>query len=479
VLSEPTNDSLDGLDREERLFADDPASYFDHSATKMHSLPRDQLDALQRTALARRFAELRDRIPVLAVMARDQGVERLAEIEDVVPLLFEHTVYKSFPPALIERGRFDDLTRWLDRLSIHDLSEVSVDGCSTLDSWFETLDAQTPLRVTHSSGTTGSMSFLPRSQPEWDLLGKTFRVGALGSVVGEDHSDSRFDVIWPTYRSGYTGMLRGADGLVRHLAGGEERFHAMDAGRMSADVMFFAGRLRAAVARGEVDSLHQLSPELSSRRAEFEATQRMLSECMPRFFEQVVANLQGRRVFVIATWNVMFEFATAGIDRGLRDVFAPDSSIWVGGGAKGQVVPPGWETTVEAFTGVPRLQHVYGMSEVMGVQFLCACERYHIQPWVIPYVLDPDTGEPRPREGIRTGRAAFFDLMAHTYWGGFITGDEVTIDWDPCPCGRTTPHVAKAINRYSDLRGGDDKITCAASADAHRDALEYLTAEIG
>jgi hypothetical protein len=65
--------------------------------------------------------------------------------------------------------------------------------------------------------------------------------------------------------------------------------------------------------------------------------------------------------------------------------------------------------------------------------------------------------------------------MAQTYWGGFISGDEVTISHDPCPCGRTTAHLARQIERYSDKRGGDDKITCVAAEDAHRAALEFLT----
>jgi hypothetical protein len=94
---------------------------------------------------------------------------------------------------------------------------------------------------------------------------------------------------------------------------------------------------------------------------------------------------------------------------------------------------------------------------------------------VIPFVLHPEDGTALPRTGVQTGRAAIFDLLPNSYWGGFITGDEVTADWDPCPCGWTTPHIERRIERFSDKRGGDDKITCAASDDAHRAALEFLT----
>jgi hypothetical protein len=32
-----------------------------------------------------------------------------------VPLLFAHTVYKSYPPSFVEKGRWDRLLQWLAR----------------------------------------------------------------------------------------------------------------------------------------------------------------------------------------------------------------------------------------------------------------------------------------------------------------------------------------------------------------------------
>jgi hypothetical protein len=75
-----------------------------------------------------------------------------------------------------------------------------------------------------------------------------------------------------------------------------------------------------------------------------------------------------------------------------------------------------------------------------------------------------------------TGRAAFFDLSAETRWGGFISGDEMTVEWDqPCACGQTTVYAHDGITRYSQKRGGDDKINCAATAGAHQEAMSFLT----
>ena len=238
--------------------------------------------------------------------------------------------------------------------------------------------------------------------------------------------------------------------------------------------MYLAGRVRAAQARGELDRL-EINPALRARREQFEREQRELLESLPRFIDRSIERLRGERVWVLATWNVLYAMAQAGLERGVENVFAPDSLVTTGGGAKGQIVPDDWEETVKRFVGVDRIQHAYAMTEMTGLSKLCEHGRYHWEPWVIPFVLDPSDGTLLPRSGVQTGRAAIFDLLPRSYWGGFVTGDEVTATWEPCPCGRTTAHIERRIERYSDKRGGDDKITCAASDDAHRAALEFLT----
>jgi len=128
------------------------------------------------------------------------------------------------------------------------------------------------------------------------------------------------------------------------------------------------------------------------------------------------------------------------------------------------------------FTGVSRMKGGYGMSELCASHAMCEHNHYHLAPWTITFVLDPDTSEILPRRGVVTGRAAFYDLLANSHWGGFITGDEITVHWDgDCPCGATSPYVEDNIGRYSEKRGGDDKISCAATPEAHREAMDFLT----
>ena len=81
---------------------------------------------------------------------------------------------------------------------------------------------------------------------------------------------------------------------------------------------------------------------------------------------------------------------------------------------------------------------------------------------------------PLPREGQQTGRAAFFDLSQDGAWGGIVSGDRITVDYAPCPCGRPTRPLAKKIQRVSEVTREDDKLTCAATPAAQAEALGYL-----
>jgi len=122
------------------------------------------------------------------------------------------------------------------------------------------------------------------------------------------------------------------------------------------------------------------------------------------------------------------------------------------------------------------------MSEMVAPSRACPAGHYHIPPWEIPFLLDPASGAQYPRTGTQSGRFACFDLNAETYWGGFVTGDAVTLSWgdtEPCGCGRIGPYVHRGIRRFSEAEGGDDKVTCAGAPEAHDNAINYLIQSMG
>jgi polygalacturonase len=124
-----------GIREDAVRMADDPPAFFGHSARAAHHVPRAEIEAMQLAALQERFAALRDGVAVLKAAADEQGIDRIASLDDGGRLLFPHTVYKSYPVSLLERNRFDQMTKWLSRLTTIDLSGADVGGCDGIDSW--------------------------------------------------------------------------------------------------------------------------------------------------------------------------------------------------------------------------------------------------------------------------------------------------------------------------------------------------------
>jgi hypothetical protein len=192
------------------------------------------------------------------------------------------------------------------------------------------------------------------------------------------------------------------------------------------------------------------------------------------FIREMVPQLAGKKVMALGITSMFFEIARSGLEAGAQAAFAPGSAVVGGGGAKGMVLPDDAEEIIARFFGVERMRGSYGMTEQNFFLNNCEHDRYHVPPWVAVILLDGETGQPLPRDGVQTGRASFFDVSQDGAWGGIVSGDRVTVDFTPCPCGRKTLHLDKTIQRFSELQGGDDKITCAATPGAQDEALGFL-----
>lgn len=460
-------------------FMNHPLAYCEESITAMHSIPRDDLEEMQREAMMRRFAEHRESIEMVGKLADRLGITSVEKFDDMVPLMFSHTAYKAYPAALLDNKRWDLLTRWLNKLTCYDLSQVDVSGAETIDDWLDCLESQTPVQLVTSSGTTGTFSIIPKDDDttvEGMRIWKMMVFQTFGKVPTEDELRPAVDIIWPNFSEGRFGMTRMVPWLKREFTGGDEsRFHALYSGAMDTELMFLANKMRAAAAKGELDRL-ELDPKLAARKDEFIAMQARQATEVPEFLTRLTTELAGKRVFMLNTYPLMYALASAGLAEGVRADFAPNSVILTGGGAKGQVLPDDYMDVIREFYGVPRIQEGYTFSEHNGVHFACEQNRYHIQPWVIPYVLDPVTNEPLPRSGRQTGRFAVYDVYNQSHWGGVMTGDEVTIEFtEPCSCGRTSVSIDHDIMRFSEKKDADeDKISCAATHEVQNEAIDFL-----
>lgn len=410
----------------------DPALFWDLSVTGMYEIPLEELHEIQRSALINRFQQLVDKIPMVRRLADNQNIHAIASVEEAAPLLFQHSIYKSYPLSLLENARFDRLTQWLDKLTTYDLSGLDASSIDTIDDWIDLIDASTPIRIRHSSGTSGKLSFLPGGPTDYEtgIRGLAAYFQGFGSEEDAGAVDlSAVPFIFASYRSGAMHQHRLLDAMVEQVfAGDDAMIVALNPGRMSADALSLGGRLAAAEARGELGSI-SLSPKLMQRRDEFISARANVAEQARAFFETMAQRFAGRQVAVMGSIGQLFDVAQSGIDKGLSHVFSPNSLIMMGGGMKGRQLPEDWYTTVTRFLGVPDVRDGYGMTELVAATRSCPEGHYHLPPAYIPYVLDPETGAQLPRSGSQTGRFGVYDLSRREMWGGFLTGDEVTVRW--------------------------------------------------
>lgn len=467
------------LEREAERWMNDPYEHFGYHNTKIHSLPREEVEAVQLAAMNLRLAERREQVQMLKKLADGQGIDAIGSLEDMAPLLMPHDIYKSYPVSLLAKQQYGKLNQWLTKLTRYDPDQIDVSDCDSIDSWLTKLRENTPLDVGASSGSSGTCSFYPKSKRDYFLSMMGMRV-QLAQKFGEDPKpgdlDDKIHAIIPLYRDGHASM--GAFGKYScevFAKGDPDYWHYCFDFKLSSDLMWLAARLRAAQAQGDVSKV-DVPASLLARREEWERQQKDMPAQQLAFVQRMVKELAGERVFVMSTSNLLYSVAKRGLEEGISGVFAPDSVFMGGGGAKGVPLPDDLEEVICKFFNTDRMISSYGMTEMNSFSVLCDHDRYHILPWVTPYLLDLDSGQPLPRVGKQTGRASFFDMTADSCWGGLVTGDVVTIDWDrPCECGRTSYAMEKQINRVSEIQGGDDKISCAATPQAQADAMDFLT----
>jgi hypothetical protein len=467
------------IEQEAERWMNDPYEHFGYHNTKIHSLPREQVEAVQLAAMNLRLQERRGQVKMLEKLADSQGIAQINSLDDMAPLLMAHDIYKSYPVSLLAKQQFTKLNGWLGKLTRYSLEDVDVSQCDSIDSWLTKIREETPLDVGASSGSSGTCSFYPKSKRDYSLSMMGLRV-QLAQKFGQDPKPSdikgKIHAIIPLYRDGHASMgAFGKYSLEAFGKGDPDFWHYCFDFKLSSDLMWLAARLRAAAASGDASKV-DVPPSLLARREEWEQAQKEMPAQQLAFVNRMIEKLQGERVFVMSTSNLLYAAAKRGLAEGLSGVFAPDSVFMGGGGAKGVPLPDDLEEVIEKFFNTKRMISAYGMTEMNSFSALCEHDRYHVLPWVAVYLLDLDSGQPLSRAGQQSGRAAFFDMTADSCWGGIVTGDMVTVDWDhQCECGRTSVALEKTISRVSEQQGGDDKISCAATPQAQAEAMDFLT----
>ncbi|MFE9442211.1 hypothetical protein ACFYO2_25130 [Streptomyces sp. NPDC006602] len=418
----------------------------------------EDLREVQLEAAREAFAALRERIPLLRTRAQETGVHEITGLDDLVPLLFSHTSYKSYPVSLITAGRWDRLLRWYTTVSAVEPSDVDMDGVRDIDEWTERITAAGH-RPYITSGTSGKVSFLNCDASDLSFL----------------HDILENLTCWPDplppkpTRRGY--LLAPASGPMRSVDG--FRWHAEVFARpgethlLTEDPMRVSELMSSALLRRRMAEGTATPQEISSFENASTAREEELGAAVERIVEDIAAH-RDEPLLIAGMNNQQFALIQALRARGVPDgSLHPDTLVLSGGGNKGRALPDDYQAQFAAFYDGVRRVRSYGMTELQGSCLACEKGNYHVPPWVIPLVLD-EAGEKLldPGRGVVEGRFAFLDVSLEGRWGGLISGDRVFVDFSPCDCGRAGPVVLPDIQRYGDL-GGDDKITCAATLDSY------------
>lgn len=427
-----------------------------------YNLSHAELRDTQIAAINERFQSRKVHIKLLRHRAEQAGIKEVSRLDDVVPLLFPHTVYKSYPENFLMEEKWDRLSRWLDTVATHRVPPIDPATLSGIDDWVEKLK-ESDHYVSCSSGTTGKSAMLVASgqdmawckreavaayawgsgvQPAQDR-----RLFGLGAVALVPRNQATSEAYTEAYQNPDVAQFRSS-------------MPPITVGSLTQMVI-----LRKKIADGSAKPEElQAFETLSAERQE--AINRAVSETAA-----AIVDARHDKLHLTGLWANLYTLAEAVRELGFsaKD-FHPENSIYVGGGLKRAALPSNYrEFVYETFNIAAERNYVnYSMQELHSGMPRCRQGgRYHIPPWVVPLILDKNGDQLLPIvDDEYEGRAAFFDLSIDGRWGGVISGDKVSIDFRPCACGAKGPSIRDNIVRYSDLEG-DDKIGCAGTVDAY------------
>lgn len=422
--------------------------------------PWPDIEARQLEAARELFVERRDQIPVLRRRADDSGVTEIRTLDDLVPLLFAHTAYKSYPPSFVAQGRWDRLLQWMQTLSVAKVTDVDVEGVTDVDDWMERLRAAGHM-VLATSGSGGKVSFLNHTREDAEKKRRHYRRMSGWPFVKADNSRVVF----------LTSPSRGPNSAIEAAQNSAAVWARPGEAHFLTDEPLRLAEISASAALNQRMAEGTATPaEIEAAQAEARARGERMSAAMDVFVDKILAH-RHEPIVVSALWAQHMSIIERARARGIPDGgFHPDSLVSAGGGLKGVALPADYREQVDRFYGKVIRNNAYGMTEMAQTCPKCQCGRYHRPPGLIWLLLDRD-GERRLTaddgvDGVVEGRFAFLDLLYEGRWGGLISGDKVTIDFKDCPCGRPGPTILDTISRYAQA-GESDHIGCAGTIDAY------------
>jgi hypothetical protein len=417
-------------------------------------LPR-QLEAIDA-----RFQDRVDKIKLLQNRAEEGGITEVRRMADIVPLLFAHTAYKSYPESWLVDQRWDRLGKWLDTVSTNRVEPMDTGAVKGLDDWLELLGTHGHY-VSCSSGTTGKCAMMNATAADLAFSGKGLLQNVVWAGLAPNHDRRMISLgqVAATPRNRATG---------RPMI---EAFSRVGETPFVPDVppITIGGITEMVVLRKKIADGTALPADIAHYEAQAAEREKAIESSVEQAADALIAS-RHERIHIMGLFGPLYQVAERVRAKGYSGKDFQENSLFISGGLKRIQLPDDYrEFIFETLNLVPeRLCHAYGMQELNTNAVRCKAGRYHMAPWVMLLLLD-ESGETLiepPATGEIEGRAAFFDLSLDGRWGGVISGDKVRATWEPCACGNRSPSIGQDIQRYADMASGD-KIACSGTIDAY------------
>ncbi len=426
-----------------------------------YAIPQSDLLPLQIAAANELFSSKLNQISLLRHRAESGEVTEIRDVSDIVPLLFAHTAYKSYPERWLRNGDWKRMSKWLGTVSSHPVENVDLENIDGIDDWLSRLESAGHY-VSCTSGTSGKSAMLNASLQDIEWTKRETVASVAWGLGIEPAQDRRMFALAPVASVPKNHAVRNALAQAFGIPGAERFTYPVPEitiGRITEMVT-----LRQSIADGSA------TPE---EIAEYERITREREEAVENaagIAARALVEAREDKLFLTGMWTSLFQIAEAVREMGYSGKdFHPENVMYVGGGLKGSTLPDNYrEVIFDTFNLRPdNIYHMYGMQEINSALPRCEAGRYHAPAWLMVLLLDESGDNLVPvTEGEMEGRAAFLDLSLDGRWGGVISGDKIQVDYGTCDCGNAGPSIRDNIVRFAELPGGD-KISCSGTIDAY------------
>ena len=298
-----------------------------------------ELEPLWIEAFNERLAERREQIPVLAKLCEATGIDEVGSLGEIVPLLFAHSNYKSYPTTLVSKGNWTKMNVWLDTVSSQRVRDLDVAGVADQDEWIERLHAAGHM-VLATSGTSGKNSFLPGTRGDIDFFMRAIVPSLDWNFGVAPKQDRPVFVLGPKFGPTRAPMYNrtmaeayGRPGARFFLT--EEPLRISDITKMAA--------LRKAIADGTA-----MPSDIAAH--EHQATERV-AQMDARLAELIdaIIDFRDEPQIISGFWPQLWTMVETARRRGVPPgSFHPETVLIVGGGIKGAALPDGLPGFVES-----------------------------------------------------------------------------------------------------------------------------------